>query len=1179
MNLSMVHYKPRTRLRNAPTAKPQQQHLSHAAQYAHARENLFDSRSAAYRSSRPVVVDETAAPSADEIIAPGAENPDPERFVEHPPLAELPEIYCEECEQERAIVSCRACDEVFCQRCHGIVHLRTTTGLPHIHIEEQMVHWVDWSDRGAPRPVVEVHISPWDIPESELPAERLVNHDFQRAAADEDARLLAHGPDGEEEGKEDPGDDDDDEEKGDAAHSQAAQAREGERGEEKREEQGVEVAASSAEVKEAAEEEEAKAAKGGPPAPALATLSAPAPTPVQRGSPKRTLLPFGEGEVVVFGVDNLVEDTTREVREFIRKLQAPKAYRYGHYRTGFRGIEFYGRVMGVPHPRDGTMGQPRRAGDRPSEVASSFPAHVAMDDFFRVRMIGVVVADIYDDNGHVYKKPPIEFHGVDFVGGSTRAVGTYEIGKGREIDRRIEEARKSREPQKIELQDTSSVNKYPSRVGGRTLNPLQKGIVTTRIESNPADIDELPQFVVLLPESAIMRPREKREQLRCWRADACHAVLAGIDGRLAHREYGVVMVKWKSFTMDRRFEAFTAAAVKVQAQVRRHACRYVLHELYQQLLAADWARRRRIHNRMNYSKPYVEISAKVKKAAYSVDNKVFFATKKELDQWAQIWMYYVRRMGALIVRGVRQRTVDAFTIWKADWLESKTGDDDDADEDESAPGTAPDTVSTVPSTRGTRTTTDGVEEFFVPWHPAEDIELPTLPQPYAKRGPDGGLDIENKIKYNTFRAHTVGPCDTNSWLVPGVVAFGAYPEGIASKKAKRLSSYPDSVSQLLLAGIDVYVSLMPDHEEREFERKNKLRTLPDLLKRQVKSTRKQLKAACVHADMSMSVLETELQALPICPKYDLRWEEMMVPRREVMARLRLARQQADRAHNSLRAVPGDVSVLRFPVENDCEFDSDEMLLEAAECIESYIREGRRVFFFSRLGHGRVGVLAAALLGRLYGLPARVCLARTQLHHDARPGVDRFSCPQTMPQVAQVERVIGLTEGYYVDVYEAREDETGRTMPLSKAISTRRGIGMPVYDIRELRQRRRIFEYVDGDAGVEPEGRLEGRVFREDHSIAGVPSPTLRVLRPYHPRTEVATAGRILTKLPPVEMKTREGDIPPSRASTILSTRGTNMSSLGDSSMPPTRGSGRPHSRGSGVPSTAGSGAAGRLEAL
>eukprot|EP00968_Pinguiococcus_pyrenoidosus_P026376 scaffold7074_cov256-Pinguiococcus_pyrenoidosus.AAC.16 len=53
---------------------------------------------------------------------------------------------------------------------------------------------------------------------------------------------------------------------------------------------------------------------------------------------------------------------------------------------------------------------------------------------------------------------------------------------------------------------------------------------------------------------------------------------------------------------------------------------------------------------------------------------------------------------------------------------------------------------------------------------------------------------------------------------------------------------------------------------------------------------------------------------------------------------------------------------RVAVESERSFVPDEALVDAASLVEDSLRRGLKVFFYSRLGHGRVGVLGAALLG-------------------------------------------------------------------------------------------------------------------------------------------------------------------------------------------------------------------------
>ena len=116
---------------------------------------------------------------------------------------------------------------------------------------------------------------------------------------------------------------------------------------------------------------------------------------------------------------------------------------------------------------------------------------------------------------------------------------------------------------------------------------------------------------------------------------------------------------------------------------------------------------------------------------------------------------------------------------------------------------------------------------------------------------------------------------------------------------------------------------------------------------------------------------------------------------------------------------------RFPIPDGCSLTSDDTLVKLCEDIEARLRAGEKIYLFSRLGHGRVGLVGACLLGRIYGCKAEEALFRVQMYHDSKVSVKMsnraFSSPQTVDQVSQVRRVLSLGQGCYTNLIVKGED--------------------------------------------------------------------------------------------------------------------------------------------------------------
>lgn len=104
-----------------------------------------------------------------------------------------------------------------------------------------------------------------------------------------------------------------------------------------------------------------------------------------------------------------------------------------------------------------------------------------------------------------------------------------------------------------------------------------------------------------------------------------------------------------------------------------------------------------------------------------------------------------------------------------------------------------------------------------------------------------------------------------------------------------------------------------------------------------------------------------------------------------------------------------IEFLYFPIEHDGVPDSDELIGFLEQQVESRLRAGKNIYVFSRLGHGRTGIVSALLLGRVYGITASEALERAQRTHDCqRPGAPRglsFCSPTTAPQLTFVRRTL------------------------------------------------------------------------------------------------------------------------------------------------------------------------------
>ncbi|CAN0312353.1 unnamed protein product [Ectocarpus sp. 6 AP-2014] len=174
--------------------------------------------------------------------------------------------------------------------------------------------------------------------------------------------------------------------------------------------------------------------------------------------------------------------------------------------------------------------------------------------------------------------------------------------------------------------------------------------------------------------------------------------------------------------------------------------------------------------------------------------------------------------------------------------------------------------------------------------------------------------------------------------------------------------------------------------------------------------------------------------------------------------------------------PAELHVAWEPLPED-EAPSVESVVELAVRLEDRLRKGEKLCLWSPRGHGRVGLVGAVLLGRLYGFTAEDALLRVQVCHDARDslkGQPQISCPQTIAQVQCVREVLLQQSSIYTDlVMRADLPASKRGIQVCESI---RGEGPP-----SLRPSERVADETQADRYKrEREHRLQIDTIQDDH---------------------------------------------------------------------------------------------------
>jgi hypothetical protein len=429
----------------------------------------------------------------------------------------------------------------------------------------------------------------------------------------------------------------------------------------------------------------------------------------------------------------------------------------------------------------------------------------------------------------------------------------------------------------------------------------------------------------------------------------------------------------------------------------------------------------------------------------------------------------------------------------------------------------------------------GVREGRGVWHPVLDIAVPRLPLVGAHGTNDGGVAITSFGVYSAFKEKMAGPTDKSNWIVNGRILCGAYPEGQARLKTKRITSRSSAVMQILLSGVGVFVGLMEKHEliqHRPGYRPDVIRKY-NMLKAEYRGSLDANTLALRNAEKSMKQAERYGRA----------------ERERVMVRLRKAVVNWQDSRKRLDTIPRAVDFIDYPMATEGAIDEAETL-KFVQALESRLRPppepeemaspelymifkgkteeveerlvslrprryewllewckqhkdelegpilrqndyagedaytskvkvrndfleedavGRRVYdvldqvkmlrttrdvaslkannqdnlyIFSEEGHGRSGVIAGALMGRIYGLTPAMVVERLQRLHDIRPSMDclpaheRISCPRTQEQRMQLCTLLEHTRPMLADV-ERRDG-----LDFSEMRQAARGMGIP-----------------------------------------------------------------------------------------------------------------------------------------
>jgi hypothetical protein len=530
--------------------------------------------------------------------------------------------------------------------------------------------------------------------------------------------------------------------------------------------------------------------------------------------------------------------------------------------------------------------------------------------------------------------------------------------------------------------------------------------------------------VILLSEDRLSDPREKQREYLARRLQALRTLMHSCHLRAMKFRARPALCRLKQNVSVYRLISHTGPAILIQSHVRRFRCRHTLDRLRRELAERMFQAGRALHEGF----AYLHEESKIK-TAYSVNNKDFFPTLRDLKKW---WRLARQKIARQLVKYLRQKANESmgrsFRRWKA-WSLSL----------------APAHIDMDPS--------DEFEDLTIPsitpsHHPAFGLaSLPPLPRVHAHREKDGSVAIESSTSYNSFVAASGGPTRESSWVIRGLVLMGAPPVGSAWGTALSRTA-PE---EIVLAGVGTFVCLLSRDELLELERAQGLKSgLEADLRFQLKSVRGTMQAHLLDAENTYASLDSDLKIL--MERHIAEDPTLEVKQRDKTIQTRFAFDAVQRAKAAIAKIPASYHWVHFPMEKGRTPD-DADLVQVLHELERRLKDGHRLYIFSKDGHGRAGLLAGCLLGRIYSCPAEETLERLQFYHDSRPalrsseragGPKLISCPQTYQQAQQVRRILLMRETEYEPKIVLQGPPIDRQR-LKSIQRRRRREGFPVYE--------------------------------------------------------------------------------------------------------------------------------------
>lgn len=204
-----------------------------------------------------------------------------------------------------------------------------------------------------------------------------------------------------------------------------------------------------------------------------------------------------------------------------------------------------------------------------------------------------------------------------------------------------------------------------------------------------------------------------------------------------------------------------------------------------------------------------------------------------------------------------------------------------------------------------------------------------------------------------------------------------------------------------MSSLHIYLYIYKqDHEIERFEKANQLDPLEQELRSAYLAVQKIIKNLLSQSENVLMTAETDLKAFFDKYKGKKVTPEIKLQTRQKLAACKVAYEGVKRMRSALAKLPSEFSYLRFPIKR-AGTPTFRSLLSNLKSLEARVRDGHNLYIFSAEGHGRAGLVAGCLLGRIYGCPISEAIVRLQFYHDCRLSLVnkevKVSCPATSEQ--------------------------------------------------------------------------------------------------------------------------------------------------------------------------------------